>query len=83
MSDSTDTQQSRGFPPGTVVQYKDPYAGDRAYRAVFSWDEAAGTVDVKLSAVMHDHPPAQMETVHTETLKVIAYCDANGDIEWA
>ena len=70
----------RIFPPGTVVQYKDPYAEDRAYRAVFSWDEGAGTVDVKMSAVMHDHAPAEMETVHAEKLKVIAYCDANGNI---
>jgi hypothetical protein len=79
MSDSTDTPK-RGFPPGTVVQYRDPYAEDRSYRAVFSWDEGAGTVDVKLSAVMHDYAPAEMEAVSTEKLKVIAYCDAEGNI---
>lgn len=82
MSDSTDSAKC-GFPPGTVVQYKDPYAEDRSYRAVFSWDEGAGTVDVKQSAVMYDHPPAEMETVSTDKLKVIAYCDAEGSIEWA
>jgi hypothetical protein len=78
MSDSTDNSQSRGFPPETVVQYKDPYAEDRAYRAVFSWDEGAGTVDLKLSAVMHDHVPAEMEAIRTEERQVIAYCDADG-----
>ena len=82
MLGSTDTP-SRGFPPGTVVQYKDPYAEDRSYRVVFSWDESAGMVDVKLSAVMHDQPAAQMETVSTEALKVIAYCDADGNVGWA
>lgn len=29
------------------------------------------------------HPPAQMETVSTEVLKVIAYCDADGNIRYA
>jgi hypothetical protein len=82
MSDSTDTPQ-RGFSPGTVVQFKDPYAEDRSYRVVFSWDEVAGTVDVKLSAVMPDHSPAEMETIRTEVLKVIAYCDAEGNIRYA
>jgi hypothetical protein len=82
MSDSTDSAKC-GFPPGTVVQYKDPYAEDRSYRAVFSWDEAAGTVDVKLSAVMPGHPPAKMETIHTDRLKVIAYCGSDGNIEYA
>ena len=66
-----------------MVQFKAPYAEDRSYRVVFRWDEVAGTVDVKQSAVMHDHPPAQMETVSTNKLKVIAYCDADGNIEWA
>lgn len=74
---------SRRFPLGTVVQFRDPYAEDRSYRVVFSWDEDAGTVDVKLSAVMHDHQPAQMETICIDRLKVIAYCDAAGNIEWA
>lgn len=79
MSGSTDTPK-RGFPPGAVVQYKDPYAEDRSYRVVFSWDEAAGTVEAKLSAVMPDDSPAQMETIRTDRLKVIAYCDAEGNI---
>jgi hypothetical protein len=63
-----------------VVQFKDPYAEDRSYRVVFSWDEGAGTVDVKLSAVMPADSPAEMETIRTEKLKVIAYCDAEGNI---
>lgn len=83
MSDSTDHTPARGFPPGAVVQFKDPYAEDRSYRVVFRWNETAGTVDVKQSAVMHDHAPAQMEAVRTDKLKVIAYCDAEGNVEWA
>jgi len=82
MSGSTDTPQ-RGFPPGAVVQYKDPYAEDRSYRVVFRWDAAAGTVEAKLSAVMPGEPPAKMETMHTERLKVIAYCDRDGNIRYA
>jgi hypothetical protein len=71
--------------PGTVVRYADEHGGDtdRSYRVVFSWDEAAGTVDVKLSAVMPGHPPAKMETIHTDRLKVIAYCGSDGNIEYA
>ncbi|MGZ0710110.1 hypothetical protein ACWPKO_17405 [Coraliomargarita sp. W4R53] len=63
-----------------MVQYQDPNTEDRSYRVVFSWDEAAGTVEAKLSAVMPDHSPAEMETIHTEEIKVIAYCDAEGNI---
>jgi hypothetical protein len=66
-----------------VVQFKNPNTEDRSYRVVFRWDEAAGMVDVKLPAVIHDHPPAQMETLSIEVLKVIAYCDAIGNIEHA
>ncbi len=82
MSDSTDSAKC-GFPPGTVVQYKDPYAEDRSYRAVFSWDEGAGTVDVKQSGVMHDQAPGEMETVSNDKVKVIGYCDAEGSSECA
>jgi predicted metal-dependent RNase len=68
------------FPPGTVVQYRDEFANDdRSYRVVFKWNQADGTVDVKLSAVMDDEP-VEMETISTERLQVIAYCDAEGNI---
>ena len=70
----------RTFPPGTVVQYRDPYAEDRSYRVVFKWDEAAGTVEANLSVVMPNDSPAEMETIRTVRLKVIAYCDAEGKI---
>lgn len=66
-----------------MVQCKDPYAEGRWYRVVFNWGEVVGTVDVKLSSVMPDHPPAEMETIRTDRLKVIAYCDVEGNIEWA
>lgn len=68
------------FTPGTVVQYRDEFAeDDRSYRVVLKWDEAANTVEMKLTIVMDDDP-VKIETVSTEKLKVIAYCDAEGNI---
>lgn len=70
------------FPPGTVVQYRDEYAGDdRSYRVVLKWDEAANTVAMKLTIVMDDDP-VEIETVPTDRLKVIGYCDADGNMTW-
>lgn len=70
------------FPPGTVVQYRDQYAeDDRSYRVVLKWDEGAKTVDIKLTIVMDDEP-VEIETVPTDRLKVIGYCDADGNMTW-
>lgn len=70
------------FPPGTVVQYRDEYSeNDRSYRVVLKWDEAANTVEMKLTIVMDDDP-VEIETVPTDKLKVIAYCDADGNLTW-
>jgi len=60
------------FPSGTVVQYRDPHAEDRSYRVVFRWDEAAGTVEAKLSAVMPDDSPPKMETIRTQQLNDVS-----------
>ena len=75
----------RKFPPGTVVRYADEHGGeeDRSYRVVFSWDESAGTVEMKLSANMPDQPEPEMENARTEHLVIIAHCKPNGTIEWA
>ena len=68
------------FPPGTVVQYRDEYAGDdRSYRVVFNWHEHLDEVDMKLT-IVNDDEPVEMERVSTHKLKVIAYCDAEGNI---
>lgn len=70
------------FPPGTVVQYRDEFAeNDRSYRVVLNWDETANTVDIKLTIVMDD-APVEIETVPTDRLKVIGYCDADGNMTW-
>ena len=68
------------FPPGTVVQYRDEFSeDDRSYRVVLNWDEAANVVEMKLTIAMDDDP-VEIEKVSTEKLKVIAHCDAEGNI---
>ena len=73
----------RGFPHGTVVQYKDPYAEDRSYRVVFNWDEAIDTVQMKLTITMPREPEPDMETAHTDHLEIIGWCDAQCNMTWA
>ena len=82
MSDSTDTP-SRGFPPGTVVQFKDPYAEDRSYRVVFDWDEVNGSVKMKLTISTPGEPEPKMETALTNHLEIIGWCDQDGHMTWA
>ena len=67
------------FFPGTVVQYRDEFAGDdRSYRVVFNWNEAESTMDVKMTI-----NPEGMETISKERLKIIARCDADGNLSWS
>ena len=71
----------RVFPPGTVVRYADDHGGDtdRSYRVVFEWNEEAGTVKAKHTI----NPEPDFETVQTNHLEIIRWCDKDGNMTWA
>ena len=71
----------RAFPPGTVVRYADDHGGhtDRSYRVVFDWDEASSTVKVKHTI----NPEPDFETVQTDHLEIIGWCDKDGNMTWS
>lgn len=72
------------FPPGTVVRYADEHGGNegRSYRVVFHWDEANGTVQVKLTISSPGKPEPEMETALTNHLEIIGWCDEDGNMTW-
>lgn len=67
-------------PLGTVIQILDDWnEGDRSYYVVVAGDEGRGRVDI-ISTVA-DGPLIPRERIRTELFRVIAYCDAKGNLE--
>ena len=68
------------FPPGTVVQILDEWnEGDRSYYVVAEGDDGRDRVDI--ISTFAEGPFIPRETVRTNMLRVIAYCDAEGNLE--
>jgi acetaldehyde dehydrogenase (acetylating) len=68
------------YPPGTVIQILEEWnEGDRSYYVVVAGDEGRGRVDI--IPTVADGPLIPRERIRTELFRVIAYCDAKGNLE--
>lgn len=74
-------KQIEKYPLGTVVQILDEWnEGDRSYFVVVNnQSECAGRVDI--IPTIWDGPLKPRETIRTNMFRVIAYCDAEGNLE--
>lgn len=70
------------YPPGTVIQILDEWnEGDRSYYVVVAGDEGTDRVDIIPACAEGSLIPR--ERVRTELFRVIAHCDAEGNLELA
>ena len=70
------------YPPGTVIQFLDEWSeGDRSYYVVVAGDEGRGRVDITPTLWKGSFRPR--ERVRTDMFRVIATCDAEGNLELA
>lgn len=68
------------FPPGTVIQILDEWnEGDRSYYVVVEGDEGRGRVDI--IPTFSEGSLIPRERIRTDMFRVIAYCDAKGNLE--
>lgn len=68
------------YPPGTVIQFLDEWSeGDRSYYVVVAGDQGRDRVDI--IPTFWEYPIYPRETVRTNMFRVIAYCDAEGNLE--
>lgn len=75
-------EKKSNFCPGTVVRIRDDWnEGDRSYYVVASCVGGTGRVDI--IPTVWDYPLHPRETVRTHMLRVIAHCDAKGNLEMA
>lgn len=79
---SINLQNNETFYPGTVVRILDEWnEGDRSYYVVAS--RVGGTDRVDIIPTVWDHPITPRQTVRIWMLRVIAHCDAKGNLEMA
>ncbi|CAA6679696.1 Unannotated [Lentimonas sp. CC4] len=70
------------YPPGTVIQILDEWnEGDRSYYVVVAGDEGSDRVDI--TPTLWKGPFRPRERIRTNMFRVIAYCDAKGNLELA
>jgi hypothetical protein len=70
------------YPPGTVIQILDEWnEGDRSYYVVVEGDEGRDRVDI--ISTFEEGPLIPRERIRTDMFRVIAYCDAEGNLEMA
>jgi hypothetical protein len=68
------------YPPGTVIQILDEWnEGDRSYYVVVDGDKGRDRVDI--ISTFAEGPLIPRERIRTDMFRVIAYCDAKGNLE--